>query len=168
MCLPISDPIPSDHSASPSTQAYLISHILSHVHIPFQELPTTSVVPTSTSNVGEHSQFNHFFRFSFSSPFPSTHSHRVSDHPQHPPPHLPKRPDIMLSMNDRIPLFPHAHTYISLALRYDTASVRVIFVSILVTFLELDALASTISKHLTIRVYCFFYTHTPRKRTYSS
>src|SRR5260221_13083320 len=62
VCLPISDPSPSDHSASPSTQAYLISHILSHIHvyIPSQELSTTSVVPTSTSNVGEHSQFDHF------------------------------------------------------------------------------------------------------------
>ena len=80
--------------------------------------------------------------------------------PDHPRP-ICQNDRISLSMNDRIPPFPHAHTYISLALHYDTASVRVIFISIPVTFLELDTLASTISKHLTIRVYCFFYPYTP-------
>jgi len=97
VCLPISDPISSDHSASPSTQAYLISHIPSHIHvyIPSQELPITSVVPTSTSNVGEHSQFDHFFRFSFPSIHP--HPHWLSHHPRPPSPHLPKRPDIIIN-----------------------------------------------------------------------
>ena len=109
-----------------------------------QELPTTSVVPTSTLNVGEHSQFDHF---SFLIP--------IHFHP--PPPTTPPTSSAKTTgyhfINDPIPLFPHAHTYISFTLRYDTASVGVIFISILVSFLELDTLAFTISKHLNIRVY---------------
>lgn len=99
-------------------------------------------------------------------PFFVSHSHSHSDSlpptptpiPNTSPPHLPKRPDIILSMT-RSRFLPHAHTYISSPLRYDTASVGVIFISILVTFLELDTLAFTISKHLTIRVYCFLPIH---------
>ena len=99
-------------------------------------------------------------------PFFVSHSHSHSDSlpptptpiPNTSPPHLPKRPDIILSMT-RSRFLPHAHTYISFPLRYDTASVGVIFISILVTFLELDTLAFTISKHLTIRVYCFLPIH---------
>ena len=76
-------------------------------------------------------------------PFFVSHSHSHSDSlpptptpiPNTSPPHLPKRPDIILSMT-RSRFLPHAHTYISSPLRYDTASVGVIFISILVTFLS--------------------------------
>jgi len=88
VCLPISVHIPSDHSASP--QPNPISYLTYCPIFVSQELPTTSVVPTSTSNVGEHSQFD---RFSFSFPFPYTHPQ-----PQRPPPHLPNRPDNISSM----------------------------------------------------------------------
>src|SRR5712691_10196099 len=99
VCLPISDHIPSDHSASPSTQAYLISHILSHIHvyIPSQELSTTSVVPTSTSNVGEHS-IRPFFVSHF-------HSHSLPSTPT--PTGYPTIPNTPCSIcqNDRISIY---------------------------------------------------------------
>ena len=86
VCLPISVHILSDHSASPQPDP--ISYLTYCPIFVSQELPTTYVVPTSTLNVGEHSQFDHF---SFLIPIHF-----------HPPPtlptHLPKRPDIILSM----------------------------------------------------------------------
>ena len=155
VCLPISVHIPSDHNASPQRKP--ISHLtycLMFVSISHYRSFQPRLSYQQPHQMLENSAIFRF-PFPFSFRLPSTHPH---SHPEHLPAPSAKTTGYHLSMT-RSRFLPHAHTYISFPLRYDTASVGVIFISILVTFLELDTLAFTISKHLTIRVYCFLPIH---------
>jgi hypothetical protein len=157
VCLPISDPVPSDHSASPSSQAYLISHILSHFHvyIPFQELPITHQM---SDNTPDSTTFSLLILIPYPpQPLPSP-AFTPSEHRPAPIAKTTGLSFYQWMAGCRLsPMRTHTLVLLYLTIRRLSVSFSFPFWSL---FLSSTPWHPPLSKHLTIRVYCFFsFTH---------